>query len=326
MGEKLKTQTVSFNGLFDNNDKSTYLAPEKRYENLTTRQINATELVVNKTPSQAEVNNQDVKKPSVLKNTNVEKINPYYSYMPKFYKAEIRHARFGFILALTLFLVVLAGSGLLVALTLTTWKESLSPWILILLIIPLAITSILLAVNTNRFRSFLQEARTINFRDEKVLSINVQKLYRRLKTSWIDITWFSCMIYILMLLGILVDAIVVIFANNPHLHFAAFWAAKDLGNYTYVTCFWAFLTMFGLVALNHILTLIGNYLRASNIDNYYNFSIVDPVELAEIKKRKNKRDMIIFFAVIGTFIFLTWLIVHLIIKKRSEKVQATVSV
>lgn len=120
MGEKLKTQTVSFNGLFDNNDKSTYLAPEKRYENLTTRQINATELVVNKTPSQAEVNNQDVKKPSVLKNTNVEKINPYYSYMPKFYKAEIRHARFGFILALTLFLVVLAGSGLLVALTLTT--------------------------------------------------------------------------------------------------------------------------------------------------------------------------------------------------------------
>ena len=118
MGEKLKTTTVSFKGFFDNNDQSTYLAPEKRYENLTTRQINATELVVSPTPAQAEVKQQPLKKESVLKDTNVEKINPYYSYMPKFYKAEIRHAKFGFILALTLFLAVIVGSGALIALSL----------------------------------------------------------------------------------------------------------------------------------------------------------------------------------------------------------------
>ncbi|MCF0125662.1 MAG: hypothetical protein HUJ68_07905 [Clostridia bacterium] len=47
------------------------------------------------------------------------------------------------------------------------------------------------------------------------------------------------------------------------------------------------------------------YLRSSNIDNYYNFSVVDPQEIANIKKSKNKRDLIIFFAVTGTIIFLT---------------------
>ena len=333
MGEKLKTQTVSFKGLFDSNEQDTYLPPEKRYENLTTRQINATELVVSPTSEQTEVKEQNSKKASVLKNTNVEKINPYYSYMPKFYKAEIGHARFGFIFALFLFLIVVVGSAVLSAFTVTTWKDSVNPWILFLLLIPFIIVTILLVINTNRYRSFLQEAKSINFRDEKVLSINVQKLYRRLKTSWIDITWFSCMIYVLMLLGILVDAIVVIFARDiagvggDHLAFADFWAAKDLpGGYTYVTCFWVFVTLFGLVAINHILTCIGNYLRASNIDNYYNFSIVDPAELTEIKKRKNKRDLSIFFSIIGTIIFLVWLSLHLVLKKRSAKAQTTVQI
>ena len=324
MAEKLKTQTVSFKGLFDDKEQGTYVAPEKRYGDLTTNQIHATQQLVSPTLEQANAHNQEIKKESVVKNTNIEKINPYYSYMPKFYKSEIGHARFAFILALALFLIILVGSAVLITFSLTKWADNVSPYVLILLIIPNGITSVLLAISTNRYRSFLFEAKSINFRDEKVLSINVQKLYRRLKTSWIDITWFSCLVYVLMLLGILVDAIVVIFAQTPHLKFADFWAAKDGGNYTYLACFWAFLTLIGLTAINHILSCIGNYLRASNIDNYYNFSVVDPLEIAEIKKRKNKRDLIIFFAVTGTIIFLTWLIVHLILKKRQEKVPVTV--
>ncbi|MCF0227669.1 MAG: hypothetical protein HUJ52_02510, partial [Malacoplasma sp.] len=85
MGDKLKTQTVTFSSLFDSKEQDVYLAPEKRYENLTTNQIQATQLV---TPTSVEKQQQiqkEVQKESVLKNTDVEKINPYYSYMPKFY-------------------------------------------------------------------------------------------------------------------------------------------------------------------------------------------------------------------------------------------------
>ena len=318
MGDKLKTQTVTFSSLFDSKEQDVYLAPEKRYENLTTNQIQATQLVTSTSVEKQQQIQKEVQKESVLKNTDVEKINPYYSYMPKFYKAEIRHARLAFVLSLIAFIIILVGSVSLVGLALTAWEDTLNPWILFLLILPNAVTAILLAVTTTRYRSFLYEAKHINFRDEKVLSINVQKLYRRLKTNWIDLVWFSALGCVLLLIGILVDAICVsAIAKAP---FGNFWApcTSDNADYTYVAIFVSFVVVVAILIINFVLTFISSYLRASNIDNYYNYSIVDPTEIQEIKKRKNKRDLIIFFAVIATVIFVVWLITRLVLNKRKQ--------
>jgi hypothetical protein len=38
-----------------------------------------------------------------------------------------------------------------------------------------------------RYHSFNEEAKVINFKDEKVLSVNIQKLYKRLKVGYINI-------------------------------------------------------------------------------------------------------------------------------------------
>ena len=325
MSDNLKTQTISFKNLFDDNEQATYIPPEQRYDNLTTRQINATQqLEVPTTLADAQAKHKKIQKESVVKNTNIEKINPYYSYLPKFYKAEIKYERLAFILSLTIFLLVLAASLALIALFFTIWTN-ISPYILILLIIPNGVLAAILAITTNRYRCFLQEAKTINFRDEKVLSINVQKLYRRLKTGWIDVTWFSCLAYVLLLLGVLVDAICV--AAIAQVPFGNFWAAAaNKNDFTYLAVFIAFAAAFAFILVNHVVTCIMAYLRSSNIDNYYNFSVVDPQEIANIKKSKNKRDLIIFFAVTGTIIFLTWLIVRLVLNKRRQKPVTTVQI
>ena len=332
MSEKLKTQSVSFKNLFGLDEQEPVVTPEQMHENLTTRQINATQKI--NLPQQELPNVQvkeNVPKQSLIKDTNVKKINPYYSYMPKFYKTEIGYARTAFAISLTIFLIVLCGCCALIGLTLGVWnshdpgKKYVNPWILLLLIIPIGLASILLVITTNRYRSFLIEARSINFRDEKVLSINVQKLYRRLKTGWIDITWFSCLAYVLLLLGMLVDSIVVIYYKNPHIGFAEFSVPRSEGNYTYSAVFWSFVGLIIFVFINHVLSCSMAYLRASNIDNFYNYSIVDPTEIQMIKKRKNRRDLIIFFAVTGTVVFLTWLIVKIVLNKKKQKEQTASS-
>jgi hypothetical protein len=55
--------------------------------------------------------------------------------------------------------------------------------------------------------------------------------------------------------------------------------------------------------------LLTNYIRASRIENFYNFQIVPQEELDIIKKQKNRRDLIIFLCgiafvgIIGFFIY-----------------------
>jgi hypothetical protein len=58
---------------------------------------------------------------------------------------------------------------------------------MLLLAPPVILVGALLIVYATKYYNFRSEARTINFKDEKVLSINVQKLYKRLKTGYINI-------------------------------------------------------------------------------------------------------------------------------------------
>ena len=66
--------------------------------------------------------------------------------------------------------------------------------------------------------------------------------------------------------------------------------------------------------------LISNYLRAANIENFYNYMLIDPNEITNIKKAKNKRDAIIFFATVITIAFLIWIIVKILKRRQATKV------
>jgi hypothetical protein len=61
-----------------------------------------------------------------------------------------------------------------------------------------------------------------------------------------------------------------------------------------------FITFIGLIIFFlgtifiHIFTVTSSYVRIGRIEGYYNSFIITPAEIAELKKKTNKRDMIIF--------------------------------
>ncbi len=303
MSENLKTQTVSFKKMYSLDEQSSFVTPAERKENLTTHQINTIQVQTPQIIKNAHIENKKQKKSSL------KQANPYYSYIPKFYLKELRNIRNIFLLSLAAFVLCIIGIVVLVIVTFETdLINDYNPLVLLLLIPLIAFLLANLIVNSNRYRNFRTEARDINFKNDKVLSINVQKLYRRLKTGYINLNWFGIMTYIILLLAMLVDSIVVIFAKNGG-SFADF----DIpGNYTYAIVFWACVATIIIIFLFHIFTIVSNYIRSSNIENYYNYMIVDVNEINDIKKKKNRRDLFIFLTVIGSVIFLTWFIIHMI--------------
>lgn len=333
MSEELKTEKITFKSLFESNEEDAYIPPSTRTENLTTHQIKTIQVLPpNKIKTQPMMPSKQVQvEVPVLPNTEIEnnkstvkglkKKNSYYNYIPKFYLKEMKFAKWMFIFGLGFFTLTTILCGVLIGLSFSIWKESMNQWVLLLLIPVFCFSLAWLIVSANRYRNFYNEATTINFKNEKVLSINVQKVYRRLKTSYIDISYFCGLSYIIMLLIMLIDSICVMFYKSPTLAFADFYTPiKESGNYTYAIVFWASVTIMLSILIYHIFSLVSNYVRASNIDNFYNYQIVDPNEIKEIKKSKNRRDLFIFLLVIGTFIFLTWLIIHLVRQKNTTKV------
>lgn len=337
MSETLKTEKITFKSLFESNEEEAYIAPTSRTDNLTTHQMQTIQVLPSAQIKQEIANTQyqtDASNVTIQDNvvnvqagqktqklSKLQTKNPYYNYIPKFYLKEIKFAKFVFLLGLTLFSLVVIGCVILISLSFTIWTEDLNKWVLLLLIPPFAFFLAWLIVASNRYRNFYNEATAINFKNEKVLSINVQKVYRRLKTNYIDICYFCCLAYIIMLLVMLIDSICVIFYQTPNLSFADFYTPiKEGHNYTYAVVFWTSVATILIVLLYHIFALASNFVRASNIDNYYNYQIVDPNEIKDIKKAKNRRDLFIFLLVIGTFIFITWLIIHLVKQKNTTKV------
>jgi hypothetical protein len=78
---------------------------------------------------------------------------------------------------------ILQDSGVLVNGKVT----GVSPYISLLLAPVLVLIVSLWIVYLNKYYCFRGEAKTINFKDEKTLSINVVKLYKRLKTGHINV-------------------------------------------------------------------------------------------------------------------------------------------
>ena len=70
--------------------------------------------------------------------------------------------------------------------------------------------------------------------------------------------------------------------------------------------------------LLHIILIVSNYVRTNKIDAFFTVQIVSDEELTTLKKYKNKRDFIIFFALVATFV-LVFILIYKTIKKRQKK-------
>ena len=319
MGNNLETKIISFKNMNIEEDESLFIKPEERFENLTTHQINT-----------LKINHQDAiyansdffgkyKLQNAKKESKLQKYNMYYSYIPKFYLKELSFAKLVAFTYIGLFSLFVIGTIVLASLILTQWKNNVNPYILLFLIPIFILIFPKFIFSINRYKNFYTEAKTINFRDEKVLSSNIQKIYRKLKTSYIDVNWLCSGIYVISLLTVLINSLLPIFIYKTS--FADFNTPIDKDNqYTYMVLFWTTISLAIVTFGTHMWILISNYLRAANIENFYNYMLIDPNEITNIKKAKNKRDAIIFLATVITIAFLIWIIVKILKRRQATKV------
>ncbi len=320
MEDKLKTRVVSFKNMSIEQDEDLLIKPEERFENLTTHQINT--LKLNDEEISSNTSDNLFLKYQIESNTKklkLQKINPYYSYIPKFYLKELSFAKFAAITYTSILSLFVIGVIILVSLVLTSWKYVISPYILLVLIPPFVFLLPKFIFALNKYKNFFEEAKNINFRDEKVLSPNIQKIYRKLKTNYIDINWLCGVTYFVLLLMILVVCLLPIFIYRAP--FADFITPITVDNqYTYIALFWSAISAICIIGITHVWVLVLGYVRAANIENFYNYMLIDANEITNIKKAKNKRDAIIVFAIFLTLAFLIWLILRIVKRNQATKV------
>jgi hypothetical protein len=178
-------------------------------------------------------------------------------------------------------------------------------------------------VAINKFYCFRGESKTINFKDEKTLSINVTKVYKRLKTGYINVNWMALTAYVVGLLVILINFIVA--WADTHVKFGT-WNADTVDPsireryIVYEAIFWCAVSAILLALFLQTTLLLTNYIRSSRIENFYNFQIVPQEELNLIKKQKNRRDLIIFLCTIAFVGIIGFFIYRLVKRNRAAKV------
>jgi amino acid transporter len=93
--------------------------------------------------------------------------------------------------------------------------------------------------------------------------------------------------------------------KNPLSHILQY----DSSRPQYFIAFLVLVVIFISSVLIHIGAIANSYLRINRIENYYNSFIVIPEEIEQLKKKTNKRDMIIFLLcalIIGLIIFIVY--------------------
>ncbi|XQP55430.1 MAG: MSC_0882 family membrane protein [Mycoplasmoidaceae bacterium] len=256
---------------------------------------------------------------------SIEKINKHGDALPRFYIREYKRsgrlvALWGIITAICAALEIWAMVAII--------QSNVSNWACLTLIPAITLCVAFFIIYLNNWLNFRNEARNVDFTQGKIPTISVMKLYKRLKTAHINVNWFCGLTYIGGGLAILITYIVgwAIGGCRPEA-----WGVLD-PNYgpfvntcgsslliTVIVCAAAMIIAFFL----HVILLVTNYTRAAKIDNFYSVQIVSDEELTALKKKKNKRDLIIFLAVIMVIVLVGLLIYKLV---KSRKVNNTVTI
>lgn len=322
--EEFKTTVISYDSRKHDVDPVIEQKEEVNKPNLQNVLFNVTTKVphVAETLPTVQVETQPTKKIDLR---GVEKINKNAQAFPKFYIKEYkRSVRLVF---LWLLLTAICLGLEIWAMIAIIQNPNVSNWTMLALIPAITLCIAFLIVYINNWINFRNEARSVDFSQGKIPTISVMKLYKRLKTAHINVNWFCGLTYVAGGLAILITYLigfgVSIKQGNPQ------WGILDPTFYastcgpalliTVIVCSAAMIVAFIL----HVVLLVTNYVRAGKIDSFYSVQIVSDEELTALKKRKNKRDLIIFLAVVMVIV-LIGLLVYKIVK--SKKVNNTVTI
>lgn len=247
-------------------------------------------------------------------------INPYYSYFPDFYIKELKKSLvttfiWGFVLMITTAFCAWLAAEIIMA-------NNVSNWTMLCLIPIMGLVISLFIVYFTRYFNFKTEAKTINFKDEKVISNNVVKVYKSLKIGYININWMSLLSYCIFLIALLIDCIVC-YCYYPIGFGNVYAPISETGNYTYAVIFWLCVSAVLITFILQCFLIISSYVRYSRIENFYNFKIVSDEELALLKKKNNRRDLFIFLGIVLTLVLIVMLVVKLF--KRNKKTKVVVN-
>lgn len=293
----------------DNNDND--VIPSFGSQINKTNSLNSVQVQLN---SAAETFHQEQ---DTKKSKKVSAINQYYAYFPDFYKKELNNS---FIMS------VVWGILLTVATAICSWfvaeivmSPVLNNWTLLSLIPVYGLVVSLFVVYLVKYLNFKNEAKTINFKDEKVVSTNVLKLYKSLRVGYINVNWMSLLSYTLFLLTLLVNCIVC-YSMYPT-HFGdVYTPIHENNNWAFAIVFWISVSSVLITFIIQACALVGNYVRYSRIENFYNFSLVANEEMVLLKKKTNRRDVVIYLGITCTLLLICWLIVKLFKRKKQTKV------
>lgn len=249
---------------------------------------------------------------------SIRKLNKNSTSLPRFYVREYKRS-----FRLVMMWVILTA----LCAALETWaliailkNDNVNNWVSLLLIPAITICIAFLVVYLNNWRNFRNEAISVDFTQGKIPTINVMKLYKRLKTAHINVNWICGLTYV---------------AGGECLLATFIWAWSDCGKWGVLTPS-AFASgpsfLIAVIVISaamitaffmHVILLVTNYTRASKIDNYYAVQIVSDDELRALKKNKNKRDLYIFLAVVMILALVGVLIYKLV---KTKKVNNTVTI
>lgn len=259
--------------------------------------------------------------PKRTKHKSFLKRNKNYGYMPKFYIHEYKRFMMLFVLWLVINIIIVSLSSLSCVMIVN--NANISNWTMLTLL-PIVLVAIsFLIIYTNNFIDFRNEARNVDFSQEKVITINIKKLYKRLKTGYMNINWFCLLSYILSGLTILIVYLVA-WAMTFKWDGGPKWGVLNNARLPYNPLFlvivicaitWMFCTF-----ILHISLLVSCHIRANKIDHFYSVQIVSNDEIDMLKKKKNRRNAIIVIAIIATIVLFGIYIYKIIKTKKTNNI------
>lgn len=335
MSETLKTKVISFNRnnglgndakLFESLEVVDSQHKESIFRNTTARVPHVTRSISETILAQPKLET-DFKK--------VANVNKNYASFPKFYLREFKH--YQSLVVLWIILVFICFGLCSYAAYRIINNPQINNWVSLVLVPWPILVFTLLIVAISNYLNFRAEAKVVDFSKEKIVTKNIKKLYLRLKTGYININWMSGLSYILCALTIGVNYLVALVINTTEFQDGKIIISTiDLNKVTDGNILFSCggpiqlivlivaATFAGITFILHTTLIATNYIRANQIDSFFTVQIVSDEELTTLKKYKNKRDLIIFFAITSTLI-LAFVIIFKVIKKHSKK-EVTVTV
>ena len=315
--EEFKTTVISFNK--NNKPKQEATFEDSKTEAIQKVLLNQTDDSILQPEESLPTTQIQIKKEATKASLkSLEAINPKANLMPKFYKKELHRHYLLVWLWVVLTGLCLGFEGWCLYSILTS---PINNWVALTLIPLLALCIAFLVVYANKYINYRNEARCVDF-EGKPVTICVRKLYIRLKTAHINVNWFCSLFYVL---GLFCVGICFLVAGILTHHWGDI-SPENLAQFGGATILTAVIVAIAAIFISffmHIFLLVTNHARSGKIDSYYGIQIVADEELKEIKKHKNKRNLIIFFAFVMVLV-LVGLLIYKIVKSR--KVNNTVTI